>query len=86
LYIYPQTLKNLVVSDKDHVGKHPIVQKAITTSEEELGDNGRVLCRASGTEPLWRVMVEAESLELCNQISDRIINSVRESGLLESMK
>lgn len=86
LRFYPQILKNLIVTDKDAVGKHPQVQAAVAAAAAKLGENGRVLCRASGTEPLWRVMVEAESPEICEQISAQIIAAVRECGMLEKIK
>jgi len=84
--MYPQALKNLIVQDKDAVGKHPTVRAAIEKAETALGDNGRVLCRASGTEPLWRVMVEAESEALCESTCSDIIAAARESGLLVRVK
>ena len=63
--IYPQLLQNLKVTDKDLVLNHPDVKAAEKAVEEALGDDGRILVRASGTEPLLRVMVEAETQELC---------------------
>ena len=57
--IYPQLLENLRVTDKDIVLNHPDVLAAEKEVEEALGDDGRILVRASGTEPLLRVMVEA---------------------------
>ncbi len=77
--IYPQLLKNVRVKDKDAVLNHPDVIEKVAKVTEELTGNGRVLLRKSGTEPLLRVMVEASTLEICennvNSIID-VINSV----------
>ena len=54
--------------------------------EEELGENGRVLLRKSGTEPLLRVMVEGASEELCERECDRIIEAMRQAGKLIKVK
>ena len=83
---YPQKLKNVVVTDKDETMNCPAVQAAVKAVEEELGENGRVLLRKSGTEPLLRVMVEADSLELCEQKCDQIIEAMRAAGKLISIK
>ncbi len=56
---YPQVLINVRVSDKQAVSESADVLAAVRTAEEELGENGRVLLRPSGTEPVVRVMVEA---------------------------
>lgn len=60
---YPQVLINVHVSDKQAVADDPEVQEAVRNAVEKLGDNGRVLLRPSGTEPVIRVMVEASSQE-----------------------
>ncbi len=60
---FPQTLINVRVNDKHAVEDNAAVQKAVACAEEALGDSGRVLLRASGTEPVVRVMVEAASAE-----------------------
>lgn len=65
--IYPQLLENLRVTDKEILLNHPDVIAAEKAVEEALGDNGRILVRASGTEPLIRVMVEAETEKLCEK-------------------
>jgi phosphoglucosamine mutase len=57
--VYPQVLKNVRVTDKDTAEENPAVQAAVRAAEEELGEDGRILVRPSGTEPLIRVMVEA---------------------------
>ena len=75
--IYPQLLENLRVTDKDIVLNHPEVLAAEKEVEEALGGNGRILVRASGTEPLLRVMVEAESQELCKKYVKKVIDAMK---------
>lgn len=75
--IYPQLLQNLKVTDKELVLNHPAVKEAEKAVEEALGDNGRLLVRASGTEPLLRVMVEAETQELCEKYVTNVIDAMK---------
>ena len=75
--IYPQLLQNLRVQDMDATLNAPSVQKAISDVEERLGTEGRVLVRKSGTEPLLRVMVEAQTDELCEECVLHIINAMK---------
>ena len=75
--IYPQLLQNLRVTDKDLVLNHPDVIAAEKAVEEALGDDGRILVRASGTEPLLRVMVEAETQELCEKHVAAVIDVMK---------
>lgn len=75
--IYPQLLKNIRVTDKDLVLNHPDVIAAEKAVEEALGDNGRILVRASGTEPVLRVMVEAETQELCETHVNAVIDVMK---------
>ena len=75
--IFPQVLENLRVTDKDVVLNHPDVLAAEKEVEEALGDNGRILVRASGTEPLLRVMVEAETQELCKKYVKKVIDAMK---------
>ena len=79
---YPQVLKNVVVTDKDTALNNQEVQKEVAAVEADLGDNGRVLLRKSGTEPVLRVMAEATTAELCGQSVDRIIAAMERQGLL----
>ena len=83
---YPQKLKNVVVTDKDEAMACPAVQEAVKAAEAELGENGRVLLRKSGTEPLLRVMVEADSEALCEEKCDAIIEAIRAAGMLIRVK
>ena len=75
--ISPQLLQNLRVQDMDTVLNAPAVKKAIADIEERLGSEGRVLVRKSGTEPLLRVMVEAQTDELCEECVLHIINAMK---------
>ena len=65
------------MTDKDKVLNHPDVIAAEKAVEEALGDNGRILVRASGTEPLLRVMVEAETQELCEKHVASVIDTMK---------
>ena len=76
--LFPQRLVNVRVSDKEHVTENERVAAEIAAVEEELGKNGRVLVRPSGTEPLVRVMVEAPSDDECERQVERIATVVRE--------
>ena len=78
---YPQALKSVRVSDKEAVMRDGNVLAAIAAAEAELGDGGRALVRASGTEPVVRVMVEAEAHEVCERLADSVISAIREKGL-----
>lgn len=78
--IYPQILKNIKVKDKKEAQADEDVQKAVNEVALKLGSNGRVLVRESGTEPLIRVMVEAETTEICEENVDYILNTIRNKG------
>lgn len=78
LTIYPQLLVNVEVVDKTKVMDDPEVQKAIDEVDEELHGNGRVLVRPSGTEPLLRVMAEAETDEICAKVVNKIADLIRD--------
>ncbi|MBP5625239.1 MAG: phosphoglucosamine mutase [Lachnospiraceae bacterium] len=84
--MYPQVLKNVVVDDKDGTLEDPAVKLAVEAATAELGDNGRVLLRKSGTEPVLRVMSEAGSNEECEKHVDAIIESMKVSGHLIKIK
>ena len=84
--VYPQVLKNVVVTDKDLTLQDPLVRESLEKVEKELGDNGRVVLRKSGTEPLLRVMVEATSEKLCEDKADEIIDAMRQAGRLIKVK
>lgn len=77
---YPQLLKNVRVTDKNVVLNDEDVKAAVKAAEEALGDNGRVLVRPSGTEPLLRIMTEASTEELCEKYVSEIEAVVRQKG------
>jgi len=76
---YPQQLVNVKVKDKKAWESHPAIRNAIKEAESVLADNGRVLVRASGTENLVRVMVEADNSELVNKLVTSIANEIQKS-------
>ncbi|CDA87971.1 phosphoglucosamine mutase 2 [Clostridium sp. CAG:230] len=80
LKAYPQVLKNVRVADKPAARNDADVIAATKKVEEALGDNGRILLRESGTEPVIRVMVEADTKELCNRYVDDVIKVLEEKG------
>ena len=80
LTIYPQVLKNVKVADKAAAQADPDVQAAIADVAARLGDAGRILVRESGTEPKIRVMVEAESIELCQETVDYVVDTIKRKG------
>ena len=79
--IYPQLLKNVRVQDKKTTLNDPEIKSLIDSINAELKDNGRILVRPSGTEELIRVMVEAQSDEICLHYVDSVINRIVEKGL-----
>jgi len=80
LTIYPQILKNVKVADKAVAQADPDVQAAVAEVAAKLGDTGRILVRESGTEPKIRVMVEAESLEICREYVDHVVETIKRKG------
>ena len=80
LTIYPQVLKNVRVTDKRLAQDDPDVQAAVSDVAAKLGDSGRILVRESGTEPVVRVMVEAESEALCQEYVDFVLDVIRKKG------
>ena len=84
--MYPQKLKNVVVTDKDETLNCQEVKAAVRKVEADLGDEGRVVLRKSGTEPLLRVMVEATSDALCEEKVDEIIAAMQAAGKLIKVK
>ena len=78
--MYPQALKNIRVGDKAAVRSDAAVQAKVEEVRAALGNSGRILLRESGTEPVMRVMVEAESQSLCEQYVDSVLSVIRERG------
>lgn len=79
LFIFPQLLKNVKVTDKEHALDDEGLKKVIDEVAKELGDEGRILVRPSGTEPLIRVMVEARTDELCEKYVGRVVRYLEEN-------
>ena len=73
---YPQVLINVHVDDKHTIGENPLVKQAVQEAEAALGDNGRVLLRPSGTEPVIRVMVEASDQAAAERHAKAIVSVV----------
>lgn len=81
LFIYPQLLVNVQVQDKNKTMESAELKEQIDQVAAELGDEGRILVRPSGTEPLVRVMVEAKSDALCHDYVYRIVDYIKEHKL-----
>ena len=80
MVMYPQVLKNVKVKSKPDAKNDPDVQAEVEKVSAELGENGRILLRESGTEPVIRVMVEAGSTEECEKYVDQVIDVIRAKG------
>ena len=81
--IFPQLLKNVRVKDKKTALDNAAVQAAVEKTAEELGTDGRILVRESGTEPVIRVMVEAASDEICEKYVDSVVKVIESEGFCE---
>lgn len=84
IVIYPQVLKNVRVDDKTIVKEDKKVQDAVQQVAKKLGDEGRILVRESGTEPVIRIMVEAKSDELCNEYVSEVYEVIKQQGYIVS--
>ena len=84
--MYPQKLKNVVVDDKDVTLNCDEVLAAVKRVENQLGSDGRVVLRKSGTEPVLRVMVEGPTEEICEEKVDAIIAAMKAAGHLIQVK
>lgn len=78
LHIYPQVLVNVKVKDKAVTQADKDVQIAVQKVADELGDTGCILVRESGTEPLIRVMIEAETEEICRDYVDAVVKVINQ--------
>ena len=78
--VYPQVLENVRVKDKTAAQADPDVAAEVESISRELGSSGRILVRESGTEPLVRVMVEAENEEICRRYVNRVIDVIKTKG------
>ena len=77
---YPQVLINVKVKDKKEAQNDVDVQAAVKKVADTLGDNGRILVRESGTEPLVRVMVEAQSKQVCEELAQSVVEVIKRKG------
>ena len=77
---YPQVLKNIRVANKANAQSDEDVQAAVSEVAAKLGDSGRILVRESGTEPVIRVMVEAQQKEICSEYVDYVIDVIKRKG------
>ena len=73
---FPQVLKNVKVQDKSQLQTNTNILEVIQKVEEEMGNNGRILVRPSGTEPLIRVMAEAPTLDECEKYVDQVVEVI----------
>ncbi|MBE5966739.1 MAG: phosphoglucosamine mutase [Lachnospiraceae bacterium] len=80
LKIFPQVLVNVRVKDKKAVQEDAEITKEVEAVSEQLGKNGRILVRQSGTEPLIRVMVEAKTEEICKREANRVVQAMKNRG------
>jgi phosphoglucosamine mutase len=77
--VFPQTIKNVRVREKQPLEQIPAVASAIRQAEQDLEDNGRVVVRYSGTEALARVMIEAESEEVMKHHAEAIASAIQQA-------
>ena len=75
--VFPQILENIKITGKVDLTKNMIIQDAVRYAEKQMGGKGRVLLRASGTEPLIRVMVEGETLSMIEPHVEKLVNLVK---------
>ena len=78
--LYPQYLQNIRVKDKAAAVSDKNVKKEVENVERLINKRGRILLRQSGTEPVVRVMVEAEDYDKCVEYTEAVINAIREGG------
>ena len=83
LVIYPQVLEYVRVTDKAAAQEDPDVRAKVDQVTSELGNTGRILVRESGTEPVVRVMVEAEQKDICRRYVDEVIDVIRAKGFIK---
>ncbi len=79
--MFPQCVKNITVDDKKAVTENSQIKDMIDEISAELGDNGRILLRESGTEPVIRIMVEADTLNMCESKTQQVADLIKKLGL-----
>ena len=82
VHLFPQVLKNVRVVDKRVVMQDENILEKVSSINKALGDNGRILLRESGTEPVIRIMVEADDMDLCNSYINEVYNLVKKGGYI----
>jgi phosphoglucosamine mutase len=80
VHLYPQLLKNVRVVDKRAVAQDANIQQKVKEINQELGDEGRILLRESGTEPVIRIMVEADDKSLCQKYINDVYALIKKGG------
>ena len=84
MQLYPQHLLNIKVQDKKAVLNDAMVKLAVKEVEEIIGKNGKVLLRASGTEPVVRIMIEYSDINLCKEYAEKIKSVMVERGYVNA--
>ena len=79
LVTFPQLTKSISVKSKSKIMENQRVQGEVKMIERALGQNGRIILRPSGTEPVLRIMVEAKGKGECREYIDRMVNVIREA-------
>ncbi|MCQ2771508.1 MAG: phosphoglucosamine mutase, partial [Clostridia bacterium] len=80
--LFPQKLKNVHVTSKDAVMQDEEILEKVKEYMEEIGDNGRVLLRRSGTEPVVRIMAECETEGICESFIQKIYQDIKKRGYI----
>lgn len=81
IVMYPQKIKNIIVDNKKAVTNNEMVLKVVDEIKNELSSEGRILIRESGTEPVIRIMVEAETNPICDSYIERVYNVIKQQKL-----
>ena len=81
--VYPQCLKNVKVADKAAFRENIAIKNVILQVEQELGQEGRILVRESGTELVIRIMVEAKTDAICTEMINRVMNAIDKEELVQ---
>lgn len=81
IVMYPQKIKNIIVDNKKAVTNNEMVLKVVDEIKNELSSEGRILIRESGTEPVIRIMVEAETNQICDSYIERVYNVIKQQKL-----
>lgn len=82
--MYPQKVKNILVDDKKAVVSNEVVLKMRDEIESKLGEEGRILIRESGTEPVIRIMIEAKTDQLCDNYIEQMVDVIKKQNLIRS--